>query len=415
MNNFFFKGLSHQNKSDGFTLVELMVAILITSIIVSVTGWGVVALTQKNKVQKAETERRVELNRALDFIADEVRQAKPIATNASANLSTVASNFSSSSKTPVLTLQIPGVSQRVIYYYLTSSTSSWLGPNVVYRWGPNFNSDGTYSNPTTPANWTYEPLIDLIVDTAPSSNPNCDTGWTPNPAVANRTGFYACVDPSGRIADIHLRGKLTDAYGNSRPPLEVSSKVFARPYNVAFTLNPGSSSSGGNGGTITVTQPSIMYVEVLGGEITCGVGGAVVPTTTTINVTPQGGTTASTILSSSTKALNVAVGTTFTVTGAALSGTCPGFGGSSYNSETYNGSQVLTLRNGDTPPLFTPLGSQPAIDTYLTKYLDPATGKVKLAENQAIFLYELGTTNTSSSAYDMQDLVVLATIAPTNN
>lgn len=412
--NKFLKGLSNQKTSNGFTLIELLVAMLITSIVISATGFGVVAITDRNKREKAETERRVELNRALDFIADEVRQAKPIATNASANLTTVASNFSSSSKTPILTLQIPGVSQPVIYY-IASSSSPWLGPNVVYRWGPNFNANGTYSNPTAPANWTYEPLADLIVNTAPSSTPSCPTNWTLNPS-SGITGFYACIDPSGKIAEIHLRGKLIDAYGNSRDPLEVSSKVTARPYNPPFTLNTGSSSSGGNGGTITITQPSTMYIEVLGGSITCGAAGAVIPTTTTINVTPQGGTTTSTTLPSSTKALNLqaTVGTTLTVTGKALASACNGTE-PTYNSQTNNGTQVWTLRNGDSVPNFPPFGGQGTIDSYLTKYLDPVTKKVKLAANQVIFLYELGTTLTTDAAYDMQDLVVLATIAPTSN
>lgn len=414
--NKFIKSLRNQRKSSGFTLVELMVAMLITSLVISATGFGLVTITNRDKREKAETERRVELNRALDFIADEVRQAKPIAKNASADLSTIASNFSSSGKTPVLTLQIPGVSQRVIYY-IASSSSPWLGPNVVYRWGPNFNADGTYSNPTTPANWTYEPLADLIVNTTPSPTPSCDTNWTLNPSSGS-TGFYACVDPSGRIADIHLRGKLTDAYGNSRDPLEVSSKVFARPYNPPFALSVGSSSSAGNGGTITVTQPSTMYIQVLGGEITCGAGGAVIPTTTTINVTPQGGTTTSTTFPSSpprpVSNVAAAVGTTLTVTGKALASGCIG-SEPTYNSATNNGTQVWTLRNGDSVPNFPPFGGQGTIDSYLTKFLDPVTNKVKLAENQVIFLYELGTTNTSSTAYDMQDLVVLATIVPTSN
>lgn len=407
--NKFLKSLSIQKTSNGFTLVELLVAILLTSILITATGWGVVAITQNDKKAKAETDRRVELNRALDFISDEVRQAKPIATNASANLDTVASNFSSSSKTPVLTLQIPGVSQRVIYYIASSSSTSWLGPNIVYRWGPNFNSDGTYSNPTTPANWTYEPLSDLIVNTA--TTPTCPNNWTLNPS-SGITGFYACIDPSGRIADIHLRGKLVDAYGNSLShPLEVSSKVFARPSNVSFTLGSSTAPSIGSGGTVTIIQPSTAYFEVLGGSMYC-TGKGEIPTTTTLKVT-QGVTTTDTTVPSSTKALNLspAVGTKITVTGFADNSFCYGAPDRTFNSETNKNTQVWTLRNGDTPPPFAPHGTQPNIDAYLKNYLD-ANGKVKLAENQVIYLFELFTTTTTDSTYDMQDLVVLATIVP---
>lgn len=419
--NKYFKGLSTQKTSDGFTLVELLVAMSITTIVVGLTGFGVVAITQNTNKAKIETERRVELNRALDFIADEVRQAKPIATNASANLATVASDFSLTfdtpvkTRVPVLTLQIPGVAQRVIYYIAPKSTNSvWLGPNVVYRWGPNFTDDGEYSNPTSPSSWTYEPLADLFVNTAPSSTPSCP-GWSLNPPSGSITGFYACVDPNGRIADIHLRGKLTDTYGTSRPPFEVSTKAFARPDTPTFATGPGGGGPG-PGGTVTITEPSTAYFEILGGSITCGAGGAVLPTTTTIKVTPPGGSMTSTVVNSSTKALNLppaVAGTKITVAGG-LNG-C-GIVNRSFDSEADKGSasttqQVWTLRNGDTPPRFAPLSGQPNIDTFLTKYLD-ANGKVKLAENQVIYLFELGATDPTSTAYDMQDLVVLATIAP---
>lgn len=127
----------------------------------------------------------------------------------------------------------------------------------------------------------------------------------------------------------------------------------------------------------------------------------------------------------STKTLNLSVpaGSTLTVTGATIpssgsvsctnaAGNAASIAGVTYNTVTNKTTQVLSLRNGDTPPVFAPLGSQPPIDAYLTKYLDPATGKIKLAENQVIFLFELGTTINPSAPYDMQDLVVLATIAP---
>ena len=408
-----FKYFKFDSYSAGFTLIELLVAASITTIVVSLTGFGIVAIMGNNKKAKAETARRVELNRALDFINDEVRQAKPIATDASASLSTVAASFNSSGKTPVLTLQIPGVTQRVIYY-IASANSPWGGPNVVYRWGPKFTVDGQYSNPNNTADWSDEPLVDFIVNTTPTpTNTGCQPNWFPNPAVASRTGFYACVDPSGRIAEVHIRGKLTNTYGNSITPFEVSTKVFARPYTPTFTTGNGSNASGGNSGTVTITQPSTMYIQRLGGSINCGGTGVAVPTTTTINFTPQGGSTNSTIIPSSTQALNLLAepGSTLTITGAALAGNCSGFGGSSYNSSTQNGTQVLTLRNGDKPPLFSPYGNQPSIDSFLTKYLDPATGRITIADNQVIFLFELGATSQSSAAYDMQDLVVLATIA----
>lgn len=424
-----YKILNNKDVSAGFTLVELLVGALLTTTVVSLTGFGVVSMIQTNKTAKGATERRVELNRALDFISDEIKQARVIATNASTDASTGAPGFSSSGKTPVLSLQIPGVDQRVIYYIASKETGSpWLGPKVVYRWGPSFTSSGGYSEPTNLDSWTDEPLADVIVDTAPSSTPSCPaTDWSLNPPSGSITGFYTCVGPSRRIAEIHLRGKLTDAYGNPETPLEVSTKAFARPVDISTALG-GAGGAGGvgggggsptfttSGGTVTITQPSNMSIQVLGGDITCGSPGPAIPTTTTINATPSGGPTTSQTISSGTQSLNlsnVATGSTVTLTGRALAGYCSSLAaGSSYNSVTNVGTQVLTLRNGDRPPLFAPHGTQRAIDSYLTEYINRDTGRIRLADNQVIFLFELGTTDRSTTAYDMQDLVVLATVAP---
>lgn len=435
MNRLIFKFLTnHKNikNSAGFTLIELLIAAFLTLFVISIAGFGLAWSVQNNKTAKSETERRVELNRALDFMADEIRQAKPIAIDASDNLSVIAPTFDDdttapATKTPVLTLQIPGVSQRVIYYVAvkpdTGINSAYFGPNMVYRWGPTFNGNGTYTNATTPASWQHRPLVDSIVSTAPSSTTATSlcgsSSWYLNPPSASVTGFYACVDSGGKIAKIGLRGTLSDTYGTSLTPYEVTSKVFARPDNTSFSLNAGSSASANNGGTITITQPSTAYFEILGGDIRC-TGGNAIATTTTINITPSGGSTTSTTIPSSPQAVNfpsLATGTTVTVDGVVTTGgnnTC-NLPTNTRNSQTANGTYVLTLRNGDTVPSTTPFGGNNAtsLDTYLADYFDTSTRKVKLADNQVIYLFELYTA-LSGNTYDLQDLVVLATIAPTN-
>lgn len=238
------------SSSAGFTLIELLIAMSLTLIVVSLAGAGLVTMMQSNSKAETETLRRTELNRALDFIADEVRMANAITLNTSTAI--VPSQFSPSSSDVqtvtvqrILMLQITGVPQPVIYYIASpAATTPWLGPKVIYRWGPSFDIHGNYTNATTPLNWTYEPLVDLVVNSTPSPNPNCPTltptptGWSSNPAVAKQ-GFYSCVDSAGRITEIHLLGKLIDAYGTSIGPYEVSTSVFAR----SATLSPSPSPS----------------------------------------------------------------------------------------------------------------------------------------------------------------------------
>lgn len=233
---------NNQRPSAGFTLIELLVAALLTTVVTSLAGTGIVAITENNKKAQAETERRVEINRALDFISDEVRQAKFVAKDASATLAIVAPSFYRSGKTPVLTLQIPGVAERVIYYIAPKPAGSpWLGPNIIYRWGPKLKIDGTYDNPTTPGEWddnveTADPIADLVVNTALSADPcpSIGSGWTLTQPIGSAQGFYACVDPDGRIAKPYLLGKLRDAYGNSRTSsFDVTTKTFARSFELA--------------------------------------------------------------------------------------------------------------------------------------------------------------------------------------
>lgn len=75
------------------------------------------------------------------------------------------------------------------------------------------------------------------------------------------------------------------------------------------------------------------------------------------------------------------------------------------------GSQVKALRNGDTAPNTAGFAGQVSAKAMLTPYLDATGKKVKLNSNQVIYLFELGTTSLTSSAFDMQDLVVLVDLA----
>lgn len=81
--------------------------------------------------------------------------------------------------------------------------------------------------------------------------------------------------------------------------------------------------------------------------------------------------------------------------------------------QTQNSSDnplVWVLRDGDTPPGLPGFEDQASAEEFMAPYLDDETGDMKLAENQAIYLFELGTTSTSSSGFDLQDAVVLVTL-----
>jgi hypothetical protein len=104
--------------------------------------------------------------------------------------------------------------------------------------------------------------------------------------------------------------------------------------------------------------------------------------------------------------------TTFTVS-ASIARQCSGsIPARTVNSKTNNGGFVVTLRNGDPVPNRPAFGDNATtLDQILGPYITGtgANRRMNLAANQVIFLFELFTTN-NTTAYDLQDSVVLATV-----
>jgi len=235
-----FQSVSNNHSSDGFTLIELLVAMAISIVVIGVAGLGLVTIMGANRKAEAESLRRKDLNRALDFIADEIRMASRV--NSTTNVTTTASSAITAANaalsfnpslgsigTTVLYLEIPippdssvtcalpATVDRVVYD-IRSNTSTWLGPRVINRYGRIPRNDGTINPCSNPV--ASEALVDAVESTdinAPCVSPAVRSG---------AEGFYTCVD--GRQVDLYLRGKLTDAYGNSTNTLNVKTKLFVR-------------------------------------------------------------------------------------------------------------------------------------------------------------------------------------------
>lgn len=112
------KKSSHQFRHHhlaGFTLPELLVASLIISLVLTAAGFGLVRILQASQKSSAEQERQSELNRALSFMADDIKEAASVE---------VASD-------PAYLLKLTKADSSEIVYY-TGTSSSWRG-RVVYR------------------------------------------------------------------------------------------------------------------------------------------------------------------------------------------------------------------------------------------------------------------------------------------
>jgi hypothetical protein len=75
-----------------------------------------------------------------------------------------------------------------------------------------------------------------------------------------------------------------------------------------------------------------------------------------------------------------------------------------------NSPNVKVLRDGDAVPSIQGAAGQASVADVLKPYINAQTGRITLAANQAIFLFELYTTNLASKYADFQDLVVVVTM-----
>jgi fibro-slime domain-containing protein len=73
--------------------------------------------------------------------------------------------------------------------------------------------------------------------------------------------------------------------------------------------------------------------------------------------------------------------------------------------------QVRVLRDGDPVPNIAGFNDQTSIEGYVREFVNLQDHTIRLLDNQAIYLFEVGTTDLTSAAADFQDLVVLVTLA----
>ena len=81
------------------------------------------------------------------------------------------------------------------------------------------------------------------------------------------------------------------------------------------------------------------------------------------------------------------------------------FGGATRRSTADHGDRVRVLRDSDPAPSVEGMDDQSDVATTLQPYM--SGGQITLDDNQAIYLFEMGSSPESDSAYDLQDAVVL--------
>lgn len=204
------KAMTKKNlQSSGLTLTKLLAAIAITGVVVTGAGIGLNTILEGNVEEEEETLRRQETNRALNFIADEVKMAKAVSEDESAVPEDSDLSLDDEDAEKVLVLDIPDFDDSIVYWVGDPSGSEpWQGPHVIYRWGPDIKKDGNYDQDK----WEQNLLVDFV--------------------KAGGTKF----DTEGsRKVDAQIKGSIQKSDASVKPEQE----MFAR------AVTPSSASSGG--------------------------------------------------------------------------------------------------------------------------------------------------------------------------
>ncbi len=146
----------------GFSLIEMLVASALTAMVGVGSLIGLTNLMTSNSSSSAQTDRRITLNRAIEYIGDDIRGSSAVQVSGS-------------------TLNLTRAGSTITYSVIASSTG-WQAPFMLQR----------------TAAGTTDMMIDGLIP--PSAAPAC-TG-----ALLSANGFYACLGSDGRTVDLNLFG-----------------------------------------------------------------------------------------------------------------------------------------------------------------------------------------------------------------
>ena len=218
--------LFRKTPHSGYTLVELILASVLTLLVVSTAGYGVYVMTRENMVATASGDIKYNLGRALDFISEEVKTASSVATGLT--VTSLPSGCGTGTPTLVLTIpftatsgsQLGQSSPYNVYYFTKAPYSTWLGTNAIYRCGPNLNSDGSVATDAStglPGTSSSQMLVDLIASGRDSNDSGtCVNGGTPFPndggsPLKGNTGFFVCISGGNKIVEIHAAASALES------------------------------------------------------------------------------------------------------------------------------------------------------------------------------------------------------------
>ena len=237
MKNKEFQKLLKKNRAklnSGFTLTELLVGVVMSTFVIGALGFGLMQVLRTTQSEGSRTAARNETSRALDFISDEMRRAESIQVDKTAAIAgfTRLQTSGGADIDPSLILNVPGVTNPIVYTVSPPQTDTWKGPLVIYRWGPQLDGNGNYTS-----TFSSQALVDGVSD----ENQEASCGGSDVPYQ----GFFACVvdddgdgtsgeaeDSDGKAitAQLYFTGGTTTADGSSST-YSANTKAVTRARN----------------------------------------------------------------------------------------------------------------------------------------------------------------------------------------
>ena len=247
-----FKASKSLDKSGGFTLVELLVALAMSSVIITLLLQFMISVITTDSDEEIKINSEQEIQIALDYISRDLQEAIYIYDAAGINAIKPQLRYQNdNTKTPILVFWKREIldnnsagednSSLVVYYLDNSSSTIWSKAARISRWqikknNPGFNPFNiAQSNTVEDAmiNWkksgtAYTDAADVLIDyvdqttdsppaaTCPANTTTPPITWstitpstiTPSTITPSNgmTGFYVCVDKANTTAKVFIRG-----------------------------------------------------------------------------------------------------------------------------------------------------------------------------------------------------------------
>lgn len=209
------KIFNSKSSNQGFTLTELLVALVMTSVILAVAAQGTASLFQSENRSNAKNTRRVELTRALAYMQNEINSAVSVQVETSG----CSSGTGISSTCLRINTNAAGTTYvRYAFQDISSGAQTWLKPGVLRR------EVGAVVNTSSSTNVLVDGLA--IAGFSPAVPTNCP-GL--NTTFYGTGGFRFCLGsetaPIKRV-QIFLYGYTGPSATN--PPIKLDMLTFAK-------------------------------------------------------------------------------------------------------------------------------------------------------------------------------------------